>query len=418
MKLEKARLLALLCAAHASGCIERDDVLTTKIGEGVDRTDAGGDTDAPTSSDDVAVDGEPNGVHAVSAGTSHSCAVVDGSLFCWGENASGQLGLGDAELRTSPSRVSTGSSWRTVAAGSTHSCALDDGGSVYCWGGNDRGQLGQGDRQSRSTPVRVELPDRATALSTNFNHTCVLVEGGALICWGENFEGQLGLDDAYPAQDNSAADGLSPQPMGEELWSQVATGQGHTCGVRRDGSLWCWGRNTAGILATDEAEQIRHPVQVGADQDWSQADAGQQHSCGLRTGSLYCWGTNVGVADGSGAVFGSANPEQSTQPVRIGDFDDWSFVSSNTFHGCGLRQDELWCWGRAIEGQLGLEGIEVRMEPEPVAGQIQSVTTGRFHTCVVTEANTIECAGKNESGQLGTGDLERRYALSPIALPE
>jgi alpha-tubulin suppressor-like RCC1 family protein len=95
--------------------------------------------------DDVSVDGavQPVG-RSVSAGTEHSCAVVDGVLACWGLNTDGQLGVGDTMNRLAP-EVVAGGPWLQVAAGSAHSCALASDGSVACWGANARGQLGVGD---------------------------------------------------------------------------------------------------------------------------------------------------------------------------------------------------------------------------------------------------------------------------------
>ncbi len=433
----------------SAGCLERGEVLTsidsttedttaTSPEDATDPTDTTdespeGATDPPSDASDLPSDGAtdlpnegntaetdtadstPNGVFDVAAGTAHSCGILDGSLYCWGENSSGQLGLGDARERTQKAQLTESSNWLAVTAGETHSCALEENGNVHCWGGNDRGQLGQGDRMSRSSPTLVSLPSAATQISGDHNHTCSVLDGGALYCWGENEEGQLGQDDTYPADNDTAADGLEPMRVGEKSWRMVDTGQGHTCAVREDGTLWCWGRNTGGPLGVAEPEQIRYPVQIGSDDDWTRAEAGQHHSCGLRNGQLYCWGRNNGISDDSGAVFGAPAPVQTETPLRIGDFDDWTAITTNTFHGCGLRGSELWCWGRAIEGQLGLSGIDVRTEAERVGSGFQKVAAGRFHSCVLTADNSIQCAGENYDGRLGTGDLERRQEFTRIA---
>src|SRR5690606_35002862 len=132
----------------------------------------------------------------ITAGTSHSCAIRAGIASCWGGNASGQLGLGDATDRSVATLISGGQTWRQVHAGRNHTCALDADYAVFCWGGNDRGQLGQGNRQSQSVPSQVDLPGAALVLRSNFENSCAILDDSRLYCWGKNFEGNLGQNDA------------------------------------------------------------------------------------------------------------------------------------------------------------------------------------------------------------------------------
>lgn len=351
----------------------------------------------------------------VSNGEDHACAVFTSGVACWGSNVSGQLGLGDAADRTTPTLLSNTAGWLQVYAATQHSCALDADGGVWCWGANDRGQLATGDRQSRTTPVLVVLPLPATLLASRFNHACAILNDASLYCWGENFEGQLGQADDFPGDQNpSGADALSPLQVPGSGWLAVDTGQGHSCAIAVDGSLWCWGRNTRSELGAGTEIQVREPQRVDDAQDWSALSSGQAANLALKTdGSLWGWGSNVGYDDGAGAPLG-VPLEMVPTPTRVGEQVDWLRPSVRTFHGCALRADELWCWGRGIEGQLGLGDLDRRTEPTLVGAGYALTSVGLFGTCALTTRGVVECAGKNDVGELGTGDTERRSELTAV----
>ena len=155
---------------------------------------------------------------SVSAGGSHTCAVLDNSgVKCWGGNAAGQLGLGDAAGRGSQGGqmgddlpavdLGSGRSAKAVAAGENHTCALLDNNRVKCWGDNQFGQLGLGDTASRGSAAgqmgdnlpAVDLGKgrtaQAIATGAAADHTCALLDDGKVKCWGLNDAGQLGLGD-------------------------------------------------------------------------------------------------------------------------------------------------------------------------------------------------------------------------------
>lgn len=93
---------------------------------------------------------------SLTAGAGHLCGIrADGSLWCWGENNGGRLGVGDNADRTSPTQVGGATSWKTVTAGNLFTCGTRTGRTVWCWGLNDRGQLGLGDTANRTTPAQV-----------------------------------------------------------------------------------------------------------------------------------------------------------------------------------------------------------------------------------------------------------------------
>ena len=143
---------------------------------------------------------------ALSAGGSHTCAsiTVEGTsgLFCWGLNDNGQLGDGTTIERRSPALVS-GGPFSNVAAGGSHTCALNSAGTAYCWGANDHGQLGDGTKTMRTTPVLVAGGLTFVSLSAGGSHACGVTVSGTY-CWGANGNGQLGngatTDSAVPVK--------------------------------------------------------------------------------------------------------------------------------------------------------------------------------------------------------------------------
>ena len=353
----------------------------------------------------------------LATGGGHACAVAAGRLSCWGDNSDGQLGVAgnDADTGQAPAAVG-GGPWVAPAAGTIHSCALASDGGVWCWGGNANGQLGSGDRASRPDPRRVSLPATAVDVRTAFEFTCALLADASLWCWGYNWEGQLGLGDQFPGDDH-----LSPIQLGSARdWTFVATGQGHGCGIRAPGRLYCWGRNTDSQLGqgTTVPEQMRAPVQVGSDADWAEVGCSQSITCARkRDGTLWCWG-----AQPSGALaVGDVNPRPA--PARVPTFSDWSAATVNTFHTCGLRPGgEIWCAGRNTEGQIGgpdlVDAVPSMLRADPTSGWVE-VRAGRFFTCARKADDSIWCMGTNTGRELAVdlAVMDRSVTMVRIPLP-
>jgi len=423
----RARPHALTAVLLALGCVDRGQVLEPmssgaggnaptggtsamagRAGTGGTTGGAGGEQSEPVN----AV------ISSIAVGMSHSVAVSSGRLFAWGLNDAGELGLGDTLERHVPTPLASDISFVSVTAGGDYTCALDEVGAVYCFGANDRGQLGQGDRAARHAPARVTLPVAARALSNNFEHVCALLADASLYCWGSNFEGELGQNDSPPSnQDDTADDALSPIQVPGNDWSYVSAGDGATCGIRFDGTLWCWGRNTGHQLGGASTDiQVRRPLQVGTDTDWLRVETGQQFSLALKQDhSLWAWGTNVAHdATGDGNPFG-LDTDALDVPTRLGSASDWVSIGVRVFHTCAVnRANELWCWGRNIEGQLGTGDTSVRDSPARVATGTAEVAVSWFNTCARSNAGHVLCTGKNDDGEIGDGTTDRPLLFTDV----
>lgn len=169
-----------------------------------------------------------------------------------------------------------------LTLGARHACALTTTGTVYCWGDNALGQLGLGDTRGRDEPTEVTAlsGERVTQISAGSTHTCALLESGAIKCWGAHDEGQLGDGQEINSHDTcryrSSDIDCSPSPVDVVTIDDatfIAAGSSHTCAVRGTDQVWCWGLNHHMQLATgaegDAARERRvEPVMAMGIEDY------------------------------------------------------------------------------------------------------------------------------------------------------
>ncbi len=218
-----------------------------------------GDATTKSRSTPVPVAGLVSGVKSIAAGYYHTCALLNsGIVQCWGYNANGQLGDGTTTHRSAPLNVTgLADGVKAISAGSDHTCALLNNNTVQCWGLNSNGQLGDGTTTNSLIPVNVTgLVVEVTAMVSGGNHTCVLLSTGFPQCWGMNSSGQLG-DETITARSMPVdVKSLAGRAM------SIASGWNHTCVVLITMTLQCWGDNTHGQLGQGTAGYSSLPVSV------------------------------------------------------------------------------------------------------------------------------------------------------------
>jgi alpha-tubulin suppressor-like RCC1 family protein len=305
----------------------------------------------------VDVAGLASGIVAISAGGGHTCALTHGgSAKCWGFNSNGQLGDGTrGTVRLTPvDVVGLTSGVVAISAGTSHTCALTRGGAAKCWGSNEYGQVGDSTYGTdRLTPVDVAgLASGVVTISAGSRHTCALTQGGAAKCWGNNNTGQLG--DGTRGTDRLTPVDVVGLPGGVVA---IATGETHTCAVTHGGAAKCWGRNDDGQVGDGTYGTDRlTPIDVlGLPGVVVAISAGGSHTCALpRGGAAKCWGRNEYGQVGDG-TYGTNR----LMPIDVlGLPGGVVAISAGGSHTCALSSDgAVKCWGNSFSGQLGIEFI-------------------------------------------------------------
>ncbi len=236
----------------------------------------------------------------------------------------------------------------------------------------------------------------AIQISSGGYHTCAVKTDNSLWCWGRNEYGQLGNGTTAPSS--------APVQIMATGVSQVSLGWWHTCAIKTDNSLWCWGWNEFGQLGDGTWTNRYTPVQIMAT-GVSQVSLGWWHTCAVKTdGSLWCWGDNRSgqLGDGTGVYYRDT-------PVQIM-ATGVSQVSLGAFHTCAVKTDgSLWCWGSNNRGQLGDGTNENKNTPVQImATGVSQVSLGGWHTCAIKTDGSLWCWGENYFGQLGNGTTQDR----------
>jgi alpha-tubulin suppressor-like RCC1 family protein len=368
-----------------------------------------------SSSAAVGVSGLASGVDAIDAGGVHSCAVTeDGGVVCWGSNARGQLGIGTASHLDAPVEVEAlAGDVAALGAGESHTCALTPGGGVECWGENTSGQLGNGTNTPSLAPVAVSgLGSGVAAVAVGGNHGCALTTGGGVSCWGANPNGQLGDGTTTPSSVPVPVTGLAGGV------AAIAAAKGnHSCALTTGGGVLCWGRNHAGQLGngTNTTGPTSAPVAVSGLASGVAAIAlGTDHSCALTlAGGVVCWGLGLDGQLGNGGNSGS------NVPVPVTGLSSGVLaIAAAGRSSCALTASGVACWGHNAFGQLGDGTTTNRNTPVAVIGlpvDVTSIAAGSSHVCALTSAGALFCWGGNDLGQLGDDSATNRSTAVPIA---
>ena len=289
-----------------------------------------------------------------------------------------------------------------VTAGADHACALTDRGDAYCWGSNEVGQLGNGSADSipHTAPARVSGDLKFTNVSAGFTHTCGLARDGVVFCWGANDSAQLG--------DGTIKNSAIPVRVSTGVRFQtIGPGGTHTCAVSVDGVGYCWGGNWHGQLGVGNRDGdaaapccYRVPTPIRTELRFRTVVAGGISSCGVALdGKAYCWGSPQEGRLGTGAADAANKSADKTVPTAVAGSETFATVMPRAWHTCGLSSmHTVFCWG----GDLLQMKSSVPQRVEPGAG-FSVVTTGHFHDCALARDGVAYCWGTNTDGELGDG---------------
>lgn len=340
-----------------------------------------------------------SGAKSLEGGAYHGLAVLnDGAVMAWGDNALGQLGIGnetgpevcgsmEIPCSKSPVSVSGLTEAEAVAAGETFSLALLEDGTVMAWGTNYRGQLGDGTTAERNAPAHVQFLNDVVAIAAGQAHALALLEDGTVMAWGSNNAGQLG--------DGSITDSDTPVPVsGLSDVVAIAAGPAHSLAVLENGTVMSWGSNHSGQLGNGsstgpetckakfdpEVPCSRTPIAVSnINEAIDVAAGGDQGSNGrsyavMQNGTVRAWGDNNGGQLGNGTltgpeVCGQSETACSEVPVAVSGIAEAEAVTAGWGHNLALLEDgTVMAWGFNQFGQLGDGTTDDSLVPVEVDG--------------------------------------------------
>ena len=327
----------------------------------------------------------------ISSGTLHVAAIkTDGSLWSWGKNNYGQLGTSDTTSRSSPTQIiGGGTNWKQVSCGYYHTAAIKTNGTLWSWGRNYSGELGIGIiGLANSSPIQV------TGGGTNWKqvscgeqYSGAIKTDGTLWFWGDNGYGVFGL--------NNTSSYSSPIQLtgGGTNWKQVSCGLSVMAAIKEDGTLWLCGRNDYGQLGigiTNPATKGNSsPVQtIAGGTNWKQVVCSIFISAAIKTdGTLWTWGYNGSGQLGDNTIVNKSSPVQT-----IAGGTNWKQVATAKHYGhitSAIKTDgTLWLWGDNGYGQLGDNTQGNKSSPVQTISSgtnWKQVDCGYFHTIAIRE---------------------------------
>ena len=301
----------------------------------------------------------------------------DGTLWVWGANAYGKLGLNSIKASpggpanagySSPVQVGTDTTWSKESKHLSPDYSqlhIKTDGTLWSWGRNDWGQLGLNDRgpggaTSRSSPTQVGTETTWSDISGTYYEIVMAIKtDGTLWSWGNNYFSALGHNQSYDTTTPSVYGYSSPVQVGTDTtWSKVSAGTNVAYAIKTDGTLWGWGRNVTGELGLNSVTSpgnigLSSPTQIGTDATWSAISKGRQSNyygtAALKTdGTMWAWGGN-----GQGTLGQNSRTDYSS-PVQVGTETTWSLMEMANGRIYGIKTNgTLWSWGYNNQGSLG-----------------------------------------------------------------
>jgi len=252
---------------------------------------------------------------------------TDGTLWAWGDNRYGQLGDGTVVDRSSPVQIGALTTWTgTFGLGLTAALIIKADGTLWTWGKNDSGQLGLGNTIYRSSPVQIGALTSWAQCSASYVWAAAIRTDGTLWTWGSDTAGELGQNTVYVSRS-------SPTQVGALTdWNgHLSAGRAGGHVVKQDGTLWGWGRGLRGRLGDGTTVNKSSPVQIGSLTDWSTVESKDFRSTAIKTdGTIWAWGKNNNGQLGDGTAINRSSP------VQIGSAYAFTQVSTGSYHTLGI----------------------------------------------------------------------------------
>ncbi|WP_339250843.1 fibronectin type III domain-containing protein [Paenibacillus sp. FSL P2-0136] len=326
-------------------------------------------------------------ITAVSAGGSYGLALKsDGSVWGWGDNSLGQLGYQPvAYQQYKPTKIENFNSVTGISAGQTHSLALKSDGTVWAWGSNYYGELGLGTTGNKYAPTKIPSLSGVKAISAGMFYSLALKNDGSVWAWGMNMNGQLG--------NGSTTDSMIPVKVNSLVnVSSLSAGFYHALALKTDGTVWAWGSNSYGQLGDRTYTDRSNPVNVTSISGITQISAGMYHSIAKKDSALYSWGYNA-----SGQL-GNNSTSPTSSPITVSALTNIKDIDAGVSHNAAIDGNVVKTWGGNSSGELGNGSSSNSRVPVTVLGLTPSQTTS-LKTISSSTLVTKDLIVSGEAGQ-------------------
>jgi len=346
-----------------------------------------------------------------------------GQLWGWGRNLDGNLGDNTVVSKSSPVQTVTfGTNWSQVSCGLNHTASIKTDGTLWMWGRNVNGQLGDNTTVNKSSPIQtILLGTNWSKIASNGYYTAAIKTDGTLWTWGKNNNGQLG--------DNTITHRSSPiqTVAGGTNWTQVSCGYNFTAATKTDGTLWAWGLNGYGQLGDNTIANKSSPVQtIAGGTNWSKISSNGYYTAAIKKdGTLWMWGRNFFGNLGDNTIANKSSPIQT-----IAGGTNWSFAAcgyhhtiaiyENTANQLGVNTQPLAGYNSnqlLVQPKININdsvGSVVRIAANSVSVAVQSGTATLSGTTTVTAVDGI--ATFTDLVLTGSGNVTLRFTSSGLTL--
>ncbi|MDF2879953.1 MAG: hypothetical protein K0R54_510, partial [Clostridiaceae bacterium] len=340
-------------------------------------------------------------------GDSHALALMgDGTLKAWGQNSSGEVGIGNKLQQLSPVTIPGLTNVKQVSAKASNSFALIEDGTVKAWGSNGYGQLGIGHTTGQMSPVIIPGLINVKQITASNGSTFALLENGTVRAWGRNDYGQLGIG-------NTTQQTLPVIIPGLSNVNRIVVGDCHVFALLSDGTVKAWGYNLNGQLGIGNAVNQLSPVTIPNLINLKQIVAGRNYTLALlEDGTIKVWGQNAF------GELGLGNKTQQVSPVTLSGITNVKELMAGAFQSFALMKDgTVKSWGYNAFGQLGIGNKVDQLVPVDIPGlsNVIQISSGNNQTFVILGDGTVKTWGYNNYGQLGIGNTIMQ--LSPVIIP-
>jgi alpha-tubulin suppressor-like RCC1 family protein len=356
---------------------------------------------------------------------------TDGTLWAWGWNAYGKLGINSNNITlyvSSPVQIGTGTDWKKPCANDYTSAAIKTDGTLWMWGSNYYNQLGNPYAGYEvSSPIQTLANDNlwidisgnnvvgfyatrtagyvtTTPLPTTSTTTTTPAPNGYLFGMGRNAYGELGINSTNPQS-------IPTQELTGSEWAVLPSKEDYGSGyasigaIKKDGTLWLWGR----YFGTTATVHRSSPTQISVGGTWTALSILDVSGCAVKSdGTLWQWGYTVGTGGGGGS------------PTQIGTDTNWKYVFKNYYVSCAIKQDDTaYFWGQDSSslGLFGNNSVSTTLVPSP----IQTVTgswkmvVGLSSMYGIKTDGSLWSWGYNIYGELGLNDTINRSSPAQIS---